>query len=143
MCRTRYDLRYPNFITICKLIILINLYLVDNEQLARSGTNCLENLVVSNGKRFSVPQWDKTCDCIKTIFTNTLPRQLLNWRPKSQRDFNIETADSDKQNHPEALSPSESSKSENVSSPNENRDVEEVQEDELNTDAEKSAVAGL
>uniref|UniRef100_G3VCX5 ARF guanine nucleotide exchange factor 2 n=1 Tax=Sarcophilus harrisii TaxID=9305 RepID=G3VCX5_SARHA len=28
----------------------------DNEQLARSGTNCLENLVISNGEKFS-PEW--------------------------------------------------------------------------------------
>jgi len=34
---------------------------IDNEQLARSGTNCLENLVISNGAKFSSGVWDETC----------------------------------------------------------------------------------
>ncbi|XP_046860801.1 brefeldin A-inhibited guanine nucleotide-exchange protein 2-like [Xenia sp. Carnegie-2017] len=31
----------------------------DNEQLARSGTNCLENLVISIGNTFSEDVWEK------------------------------------------------------------------------------------
>ena len=32
---------------------------LDNEQLARSGTNCLENLVISVGDQLTEPIWDK------------------------------------------------------------------------------------
>ncbi|CAB1335935.1 unnamed protein product, partial [Coregonus sp. 'balchen'] len=39
----------------------------DNEQLARSGTNCLENLVILNGEKFS-------------------PEVLLTWRPAGQEE---------------------------------------------------------
>ncbi|XP_042880494.1 brefeldin A-inhibited guanine nucleotide-exchange protein 1-like isoform X2 [Penaeus japonicus] len=53
----------------------------DNEQLARSGTNCLENLVISNGPKLSPSTWDKTCQCLLDIFHSTLPHALLSWRP--------------------------------------------------------------
>ncbi|EDW13486.1 brefeldin A-inhibited guanine nucleotide-exchange protein 1 [Drosophila mojavensis] len=53
----------------------------NNEQLARSGTNCLENLVISNGFKFNEVTWDKTCQCILDIFNATLPKELLSWRP--------------------------------------------------------------
>lgn len=55
----------------------------ENEQLARSGTNCLENLVNSNGHKFSNETWRKTCQCMLDIFTTTLPTALLTWRPQS------------------------------------------------------------
>lgn len=64
----------------------------DNEQLARSGTNCLENLVISNGSKFTSDTWDKTCHCVIEIFNSTLPNALLTWRPQSQNkesDFDI------------------------------------------------------
>ena len=51
--------------------------LVDNEQLARSGTNCLENLVISNGQKFSPDVWRKTCDCIQSIFQATIPHRCV------------------------------------------------------------------
>ena len=54
----------------------------DNEQLARSGTNCLENLVVSNGSQFSSDMWQRACRCIRDIFTSTVPSELLTWRPE-------------------------------------------------------------
>lgn len=56
----------------------------DNEQLARSGTNCLENLVVSNGSQFSPEMWQRACRCIRDIFTSTVPSELLTWRPEVQ-----------------------------------------------------------
>ncbi|KAM7451901.1 Brefeldin A-inhibited guanine nucleotide-exchange protein 1 [Porites harrisoni] len=56
----------------------------DNEQLARSGTNCLENLVVSNGSQFSPEMWQRACRCIRDIFTSTVPNELLTWRPETQ-----------------------------------------------------------
>uniref|UniRef100_A0A4W6BKM7 ARF guanine nucleotide exchange factor 2 n=1 Tax=Lates calcarifer TaxID=8187 RepID=A0A4W6BKM7_LATCA len=45
----------------------------DNEQLARSGTNCLENLVILNGEKFSPEVWNITCSCMLEIFQNTSP----------------------------------------------------------------------
>lgn len=46
---------------------------IDNEQLARSGTNCLENVVILNGEKFSLETWDKTCNCMLDIFKTTIP----------------------------------------------------------------------
>uniref|UniRef100_A0A674C395 ARF guanine nucleotide exchange factor 2 n=1 Tax=Salmo trutta TaxID=8032 RepID=A0A674C395_SALTR len=43
----------------------------DNEQLARSGTNCLENLVILNGEKFSPEVWNVTCSCMLDIFQTT------------------------------------------------------------------------
>ncbi|XP_060133747.1 brefeldin A-inhibited guanine nucleotide-exchange protein 1 isoform X3 [Zootoca vivipara] len=53
----------------------------DNEQLARSGTNCLENVVILNGEKFTLEIWDKTCNCMLDIFKTTIPHALLTWRP--------------------------------------------------------------
>ncbi|TNN88918.1 Brefeldin A-inhibited guanine nucleotide-exchange protein 1 [Liparis tanakae] len=53
----------------------------DNEQLARSGTNCLENVVNLNGEKFSLETWDKTCNCMLDIFKTTVPNALLTWKP--------------------------------------------------------------
>ncbi|OQV16896.1 Brefeldin A-inhibited guanine nucleotide-exchange protein 2 [Hypsibius exemplaris] len=33
----------------------------DNEQLARSGTNCLENLILTSGEKFDTEVWKRTC----------------------------------------------------------------------------------
>ncbi|XP_012271827.1 brefeldin A-inhibited guanine nucleotide-exchange protein 2 isoform X2 [Orussus abietinus] len=70
----------------------------DNEQLARSGTNCLENLVISNGVRFDEPTWEKTCRCVLDIFENTLPSALLIWKPQSpnkESDLDVITGECD------------------------------------------------
>ncbi|XP_070825216.1 brefeldin A-inhibited guanine nucleotide-exchange protein 2 [Chaetodon trifascialis] len=58
----------------------------DNEQLARSGTNCLENLVILNGEKFSPEVWNITCSCMLEIFQNTSPHALLTWRPTGQEE---------------------------------------------------------
>uniref|UniRef100_A0A8C9XLD3 ARF guanine nucleotide exchange factor 2 n=1 Tax=Sander lucioperca TaxID=283035 RepID=A0A8C9XLD3_SANLU len=58
----------------------------DNEQLARSGTNCLENLVILNGEKFSPDVWNITCSCMLEIFQNTSPHALLTWRPAGQEE---------------------------------------------------------
>uniref|UniRef100_A0A8B9LFH8 ADP-ribosylation factor guanine nucleotide-exchange factor 2 (brefeldin A-inhibited) n=1 Tax=Astyanax mexicanus TaxID=7994 RepID=A0A8B9LFH8_ASTMX len=58
----------------------------DNEQLARSGTNCLENLVIQNGEKFSPEVWDITCACMLEIFQSTSPHALLTWRPAGQEE---------------------------------------------------------
>uniref|UniRef100_A0A3B3TW80 ARF guanine nucleotide exchange factor 1 n=1 Tax=Poecilia latipinna TaxID=48699 RepID=A0A3B3TW80_9TELE len=66
----------------------------DNEQLARSGTNCLENVVILNGEKFSAETWDKTCNCMLDIFKTTIPHALLTWRPagaEGDRPFSTNT----------------------------------------------------
>ncbi|XP_056404844.1 brefeldin A-inhibited guanine nucleotide-exchange protein 2 isoform X2 [Hyla sarda] len=62
----------------------------DNEQLARSGTNCLENLVILNGEKFSPEVWDQTCHCMLDIFRTTIPSVLLTWRPSGIEDDAVE-----------------------------------------------------
>jgi len=49
----------------------------DNEQLARSGTNCFENFVISNGVKFSQDTWKLTCSCLLEIFKFTIPYRFL------------------------------------------------------------------
>ncbi|XP_071965840.1 brefeldin A-inhibited guanine nucleotide-exchange protein 1-like [Antedon mediterranea] len=58
----------------------------DNEQLARSGTNCLENLVISNGEKFSNTVWDKVCHCMMQIFNSTIPEKLSTWKPEGYEE---------------------------------------------------------
>ncbi|XP_059050657.1 brefeldin A-inhibited guanine nucleotide-exchange protein 1 [Achroia grisella] len=58
----------------------------DNEQLARSGTNCLENLVISNGTKFNDDTWSNTCQIMLDIFNSTLPTTLLTWKPEESDD---------------------------------------------------------
>ncbi|KAL1483633.1 hypothetical protein MTO96_012520 [Rhipicephalus appendiculatus] len=66
----------------------------DNKQLARSGTNCLENLVISNGTKFNTETWDKTCQCMLDIFRTTLPATLLTWKPNKDGSANQEAVNS-------------------------------------------------
>uniref|UniRef100_A0A8C4DGP6 ADP-ribosylation factor guanine nucleotide-exchange factor 1 (brefeldin A-inhibited) n=1 Tax=Dicentrarchus labrax TaxID=13489 RepID=A0A8C4DGP6_DICLA len=63
----------------------------DNEQLARSGTNCLENVVILNGEKFSLETWDKTCNCMLDIFKTTIPHALLTWRPAGAEGEHLTT----------------------------------------------------
>ena len=58
----------------------LSLSLSDNEQLARSGTNCLENFAVSVGRQFFPETWDKVCYCARDIFLASIPHQLLTWK---------------------------------------------------------------
>uniref|UniRef100_A0A8B9PBM6 ADP ribosylation factor guanine nucleotide exchange factor 2 n=1 Tax=Apteryx owenii TaxID=8824 RepID=A0A8B9PBM6_APTOW len=62
----------------------------DNEQLARSGTNCLENLVILNGQKFSPEVWGQTCNCMLEIFKTTIPHVLLTWRPAGMEEDSAE-----------------------------------------------------
>lgn len=57
---------------------------IDNEQLARSGTNCLENLVILNGEKFSPEVWQITCSCMLEIFQNTSPHAWVSALSKSE-----------------------------------------------------------
>ncbi|XP_022248093.1 brefeldin A-inhibited guanine nucleotide-exchange protein 1-like isoform X1 [Limulus polyphemus] len=70
----------------------------DNEQLARSGTNCLENLVISNGMKFDDQTWDRTCCCMLEIFKETLPYMLLTWKP-NRNDNQIIIAETSGKGH--------------------------------------------
>ncbi|XP_060678683.1 brefeldin A-inhibited guanine nucleotide-exchange protein 1 isoform X2 [Hemiscyllium ocellatum] len=70
----------------------------DNEQLARSGTNCLENVVILNGEKFLPETWDKTCNCMLDIFKTTIPHALLSWRPShSESDSSLQADPGEKQ----------------------------------------------
>ncbi|XP_072897157.1 brefeldin A-inhibited guanine nucleotide-exchange protein 1 isoform X5 [Hemitrygon akajei] len=70
----------------------------DNEQLARSGTNCLENVVILNGEKFLPETWDKTCSCMLDIFKTTIPHALLTWRPsQSEGDSPMQNEAGEKQ----------------------------------------------
>ncbi|KAL5280006.1 ARFGEF1.2 family protein [Megaselia abdita] len=61
----------------------------NNEQLARSGTNCLENLVISNGLKFTETTWTNTCKCMLDIFNSTLQNELLTWKPDQTQNGHI------------------------------------------------------
>lgn len=57
--------------------------LQEHEQLARSGTSCLETLVLSTGNRFTYEIWERTVQLIVGLFEASVPHQLLSWRPDS------------------------------------------------------------
>ncbi|XP_071487051.1 brefeldin A-inhibited guanine nucleotide-exchange protein 1-like [Diadema antillarum] len=62
----------------------------DNEQLARSGTNCMEQLVISNGRDFQPELWDRICACMLEIFKSTIPQGLLTWKPEELQSMEME-----------------------------------------------------
>lgn len=63
----------------------------ENEQLARSGVNCLENLVISNGPKLGDAPWLRICSCVDDIFHLTLPETLLTWTPHPTSEDLIES----------------------------------------------------
>lgn len=65
--------------------------LQENEQLARSSTNCIENFVISCGMDFDEKTWSKTADLLIKVFRKTRPDDLLTWKPPPQ--FAGETKD--------------------------------------------------
>lgn len=64
-----------NRLIVCVIIMLTSISPVENEQLARSGINCLENLVISNGPKFSAKIWQQTITLLLNIFQCTLPKK--------------------------------------------------------------------
>uniref|UniRef100_A0A8C1I6V9 ADP-ribosylation factor guanine nucleotide-exchange factor 1 (brefeldin A-inhibited) n=1 Tax=Cyprinus carpio TaxID=7962 RepID=A0A8C1I6V9_CYPCA len=52
----------------------------DNEQLARSGTNCLENVVILNGEKFNPETWDKTCNSGHFVFPYAISPEVQEQR---------------------------------------------------------------
>ncbi|KAL7059279.1 hypothetical protein AAHC03_013401 [Spirometra sp. Aus1] len=69
--------------------------LQDHEQLARSGTSCLETVVLSCGARFNEEKWAGTIDLLVGLFKTTVPHELLTWRP--------DTAETDSQDQEEPI----------------------------------------
>ncbi|XP_071835614.1 brefeldin A-inhibited guanine nucleotide-exchange protein 1-like isoform X2 [Apostichopus japonicus] len=67
----------------------------DNEQLARSGTNCLEHMVISNGPMFVPENWDRVCRCMLEIFRNTIPHGLLSWRSEEMANEPLDSPSSE------------------------------------------------
>ncbi|CAF1374888.1 unnamed protein product [Adineta ricciae] len=61
----------------------------DNEILAKSGMNCLENFVIACGQRFTPHVWQQTCACILEILHSTLPEKQANY--SSTRSTNAKT----------------------------------------------------
>ncbi|VDN96225.1 unnamed protein product [Rodentolepis nana] len=55
--------------------------LQDHEQLARSGTSCLETIVLTNGTKFDANKWTMTVNLLVDLFKTTVPHELLTWRP--------------------------------------------------------------
>ncbi|CAO1347752.1 unnamed protein product [Diamesa hyperborea] len=75
----------------------------NNEQLARSGTNCLENLVISNGFKFDEETWEATCCCILGIFKNTLPSDLVTWKPDPNNQMNATNQNMPNSHHRQSI----------------------------------------
>ncbi|XP_039270898.2 brefeldin A-inhibited guanine nucleotide-exchange protein 1-like [Styela clava] len=63
----------------------------ENEQLARSGVNCLENLVLSNGTKFTKETWKVTCDTIQTVFKMVSADKLMTWKPGNDDIAELQT----------------------------------------------------
>ncbi|KRZ20127.1 Brefeldin A-inhibited guanine nucleotide-exchange protein 1 [Trichinella pseudospiralis] len=68
-------------------IILPDLYALlfwtiqqENEQLARSAINCLENFVISNGMKFSAEVRELSVNLLIKLFRSTIPESLLTWK---------------------------------------------------------------
>ena len=64
----------------------VAIFFADNEQLGRSGVNCLENLIVSNGEKFTFETWQLSCSMIEKVFKRISPSGLLTWRPDSDSE---------------------------------------------------------
>eukprot|EP00730_Choanoeca_flexa_P014367 TRINITY_DN6260_c0_g1_i1.p1 TRINITY_DN6260_c0_g1~~TRINITY_DN6260_c0_g1_i1.p1 ORF type:complete len:1256 (+),score=488.56 TRINITY_DN6260_c0_g1_i1:453-3770(+) len=56
----------------------------ENEQLARTGTECLHILVMNNGFAFTDESWSLACDCLKNLFEATEPSELIEFGSKEQ-----------------------------------------------------------
>uniref|UniRef100_A0A8C9Y532 ARF guanine nucleotide exchange factor 1 n=1 Tax=Sander lucioperca TaxID=283035 RepID=A0A8C9Y532_SANLU len=66
----------------------------DNEQLARSGTNCLENVVILNGEKFSLETWDKTCNSAAlNIKPDCISQKSVDIQSRSDDQHSISSAD--------------------------------------------------
>jgi brefeldin A-inhibited guanine nucleotide-exchange protein len=89
---------FSQYFDTMSLILIEDLYMhlkwcvkQDNEQLARSGTNCLETFIITNGVKFNEDIWKKTCSCLFEIFQFTIPYSILTWRPDRNVIMSTET----------------------------------------------------
>ncbi|OUC48242.1 Sec7 domain protein [Trichinella nativa] len=53
---------------------------LENEQLARSAINCLENFIISNGMKFSAEVRELSVSLLIKLFRSTIPESLLTWK---------------------------------------------------------------
>lgn len=67
----------------------------ENEQLARTGTECLHILVMSNGFSFQDSTWELAVTTISNLFEDTAPRELYLFSPIA------ETRNTEQLSHPE------------------------------------------
>ncbi|VDK60765.1 unnamed protein product [Anisakis simplex] len=81
---------FTQYYPVLSNILLTNIYdqlywcaQQENEQLARSAINCIENLLLLNGSRFTPKMWEETVTLIVNIFKSTLPHSLLTWEPNA------------------------------------------------------------
>jgi brefeldin A-inhibited guanine nucleotide-exchange protein len=58
----------------------------DNEQLARTATECLHILVMNNGVKFSDGSWEITVNFIRKFFDTTAPKALMDFRQDQVMD---------------------------------------------------------
>ena len=58
----------------------------DNEQLARTATECLHILVMNNGVKFSDGSWELTVNFIRKFFDTTAPKALMDFRQDQVMD---------------------------------------------------------
>eukprot|EP01134_Creolimax_fragrantissima_P004638 CFRG4638T1 len=69
----------------------------DNEQIARSATQCLQVLVLSNGHLFNTNSWDSTANAINSLFEGSTPKGLVEFNPSLQAQHDREGVPKDSQ----------------------------------------------
>ncbi|KNC84585.1 hypothetical protein SARC_03204 [Sphaeroforma arctica JP610] len=69
----------------------------DNEQIARSATQCLQVLVLSNGHLFTSASWDATANAVKSLFEGSTPRGLVSFNATLQAQHDREGVPKDSQ----------------------------------------------
>jgi Sec7-like guanine-nucleotide exchange factor len=68
----------------------------NNEQLARSCANCLENFVLLAGVQFLSDVWEKVCECLRILHEKSVPLELLSWRPLDLNELSGSTQSLDR-----------------------------------------------
>lgn len=58
-------------------LLQIAFFLQENEQLARSAINCIENFIVSNGAKFTLRVWEDTVELLLNIANATVPHRFV------------------------------------------------------------------
>lgn len=58
----------------------------EHEHLARTGTECLHILIMSNGSKFTESSWELAVESIKKFFKSTEPRELMVFQENQRMD---------------------------------------------------------